>query len=38
MSVRMRAKAANLLHVREGRVTRLMLYFDRERALADVGV
>jgi ketosteroid isomerase-like protein len=34
----MRAKAANLFHVRGGKVTRLVFYFDRERALADLGL
>jgi ketosteroid isomerase-like protein len=34
----MRAEAANLISVRDGRVTRLVLYWDRERALADVGL
>jgi ketosteroid isomerase-like protein len=29
---------ATLFHIRDGRVTRLVVYFDRERALADVGV
>jgi ketosteroid isomerase-like protein len=34
----MPAEAANLLHIRDGKVTRLVLYWDRERALADVGL
>ncbi len=32
------AKGANLLQVREGKVTRLVLYFDRARAFADLGL
>ena len=31
-------KGLNLFHVRGGRVTRLVLYWDRERALADAGL
>ena len=34
----MRADAANLFHIREGKVTRLVIYWSRERALADVGL
>jgi ketosteroid isomerase-like protein len=34
----MSAKGANLFHIRDGKVTRLALYWDRERALADVGL
>jgi ketosteroid isomerase-like protein len=35
---RMRAKGASLFEIRGGRVTRLVLYSDRERALADLGL
>jgi ketosteroid isomerase-like protein len=34
----MQAKGANLFEVRGGKVTRHVLYFDRERALADLGL
>jgi ketosteroid isomerase-like protein len=34
----MRTKAANLFHVRGGKVTRLVLYQDRERGLAELGL
>ena len=32
------AKGANVFHVRRGKVIRLACYFDRERALADLGL
>jgi len=34
----MRSKGANLFHVRDGKVNRLVFYWDRERALADLGL
>jgi ketosteroid isomerase-like protein len=33
-----RTKAANLFHIRDGNVTRLVLYADRERGLAELGL
>jgi ketosteroid isomerase-like protein len=32
------ANAANLLHIRDGRVVRLVTYADRESALTDLGL
>jgi ketosteroid isomerase-like protein len=34
----LRTNGANLFHVRDGMVTRLVVYWDRERALADLGL
>ncbi|MDQ6811783.1 MAG: nuclear transport factor 2 family protein [Actinomycetota bacterium] len=34
----MRAEGANLFHIRDGKVTRLVLYFNRERAFAGLGL
>jgi hypothetical protein len=32
------AKTATLFHIHRGKVTKLVLYWDRERALADLGL
>jgi len=35
---RMRSEGAVLFYVRDGRVARLVFYWDRDRALADLGL
>ena len=32
------AKTANVIHLHEGRITKLVIYWDRDRALADLGL
>jgi ketosteroid isomerase-like protein len=34
----MRAEGTDVLHIREGKVTRLVTYADRDRALTDLGL
>jgi ketosteroid isomerase-like protein len=38
MGRQLRAKGASLFHIRNGKVARTVVYFDRDRALADLGL
>jgi ketosteroid isomerase-like protein len=38
MTEMMRTQGANLFHLREGKVTRFVVYWDRDRAFSDLGV
>jgi hypothetical protein len=35
---RLHPKSANVFHIQNGKVTRLVVYLDRERAFADLGL
>ena len=37
-AAQIRSEGANLFHISSGRVTRLVVYFNRENALADLGL
>jgi ketosteroid isomerase-like protein len=34
----MGAKGASVYHIRDGKVTRIVIYFDRDRTFADLGL
>ena len=37
-AVELQTRTANLFHVRGGKVSRVVIYLDRERAFADLGL